>query len=185
MRERRPRPLSAEERALWQRVAETAVPLDGRARPAPEPPPPSPPAPPPPAAPPRVPGPAAAQRPSPPKPAPGLAPIDRRTRARVARGDLPLDGRLDLHGLTQEDAHERLYGFLALIQARGGRLVLVITGKGSSGVGGERGVLRRSVPHWLGSPRFRPLVVGFDEAHRSHGGEGAIYIRLRRRAAPH
>lgn len=63
--------------------------------------------------------------------------------------------------------------------ARNARLVLVITGKGARGEG-ERGVLKRQVPHWLALPEFRTLVVGFENAHITHGGEGALYVRLRR-----
>ena len=95
---------------------------------------------------------------------------------------MALDGRIDLHGSTQSDAHERLFRFLSALQGDGGRLALVITGKGAPGTG-ERGVLRRMLPHWLASPRFRPLIGGFDQAHRSHGGTGAFYVRLRRTIA--
>ncbi len=106
-------------------------------------------------------------------------PLDRKTVTRLARGTLGLDGRLDLHGLTQDEAHRILQLFLSEAQANGGRMVLVITGKGGGGPD-DLGVLRRSVPHWLSSPRFRNLVSGFDQAHRSHGGSGALYVRVRR-----
>jgi len=99
-------------------------------------------------------------------------------RARVARGKEPIDGRLDLHGLTQSEAHSALLRFLRTASARGARLVLVITGKGVGS--GERGVLRRQVPQWLNMPEFRALVVGFEDAHIAHGGEGALYVRVRR-----
>ncbi len=95
----------------------------------------------------------------------------------VARGKEPIDARLDLHGLTQSEAHAALLRFLRNAHARDARLVLVITGKGR---GGEPGVLRRQVPHWLGLPEFRALVVGFEDAHIAHGGEGALYVRVRR-----
>ncbi len=110
---------------------------------------------------------------------PPLAPLGRRMRARVARGKEAIDARLDLHGLTQAQAHSTLLHFLRNAQARDARLVLVITGKGARG-DGERGVLRRQVPQWLGLPEFRALVVGFEDAHVAHGGEGAIYVRVRR-----
>lgn len=75
-----------------------------------------------------------------------------------------------------------LLRFLRSIQAKGGKLVLVITGKGVRGSGHpERGVLRRQVPLWLALPEFRDLVVGFDKAAIGHGGEGALYVRLRKR----
>src|ERR1019366_4885255 len=88
-----------------------------------------------------------------------------------------IDARLDLHGLTQSEAHAALLRFLRSAGARDARLVLVITGKGR---GGEPGVLRRQVPQWLGLPEFRSLVLGFEDAHVTHGGEGALYVRLRR-----
>lgn len=108
--------------------------------------------------------------------APGA--IDRRTTRRIARGAISIDARLDLHGLTQVEAHLRLLHLLSAVRDEGGRTVLVITGKGAVGEGG--GVLRRMLPGWLSSPRFRPLVGSFDEAHRSHGGAGAFYVRLKR-----
>lgn len=112
---------------------------------------------------------------------PPLAPLGRRMRARVARGRETIDARLDLHGLTQNEAHAELLHFLRSASARGARLVLVITGKGRRGEGdGDRGVLRRQVPQWLGLSEFRPFVVGFEDAHVAHGGEGALYVRVRR-----
>jgi DNA-nicking Smr family endonuclease len=111
-------------------------------------------------------------------PAP-LAGLGRRMRTRVARGKEAIDGRLDLHGLTQSEAHPALLRFLRAATARDARLVLVITGKGGRGEG-ERGVLKRQVPQWLGLPEFRALIVGFEQAHVAHGGEGALYIRVRR-----
>jgi DNA-nicking Smr family endonuclease len=100
-------------------------------------------------------------------------------RARVARGKEAIDGRLDLHGLTQSEAHAALLRFLRSASTRDARLVLVITGKGRRG-DGESGVLKRQVPQWLALPEFRSLVVGFESAHISHGGEGALYVRVRR-----
>jgi DNA-nicking Smr family endonuclease len=110
---------------------------------------------------------------------PPLAPLGRRMRGRVARGKEAIDGRLDLHGLTQSEAHAALLSFLRTASGRGARLVLVITGKGFRG-DGERGVLKRQVPQWLSLPEFRALVVGFEDAHMTHGGEGALYVRVRR-----
>lgn len=112
---------------------------------------------------------------------PPLAPLGRRLRQRVARGREAIDARLDLHGLTLSEAHAALLRFLRSAHARNARLVLVITGKGQRGEGErERGVLRRHVPQWLGLPEFRAFVVGFEDAHVAHGGEGALYVRLRR-----
>jgi DNA-nicking Smr family endonuclease len=111
-------------------------------------------------------------------------PLGRRLKQRVARGSEPLDARLDLHGMTQERAHRALLGFLRNAQADHAKLALDITGKGRGGseaVPGEgRGVLKRIVPLWLGLPEFRPYVLGFEPAHVGHGGEGALYVRLRR-----
>jgi DNA-nicking Smr family endonuclease len=101
-------------------------------------------------------------------------------KQRVARGKDEIDGRLDLHGLTQIEAHAALLRFLRTASSRGARLVLVITGKGARAAEGERGVLKRQVPHWLGLPEFRALVIGFENAHIAHGGEGALYVRVRR-----
>jgi DNA-nicking Smr family endonuclease len=82
--------------------------------------------------------------------------------------------------MTQTRAHHALSGFLYRARREGLTFVLVITGKGQMGAQSERGVLRRQVPQWLGLPEFRALVVGFEEAHIGHGGEGALYVRIRR-----
>ena len=115
---------------------------------------------------------------------PPLAPLGRRLKQRVARGREPIDASLDLHGLTQRQAHAELLRFLRRAQADGAKIVLVVTGKGGiregREAGAERGVLRRQVPLWLSLPEFRLLVVGFEDAHIGHGGEGALYVRLRR-----
>jgi len=116
-----------------------------------------------------------------------LAPLDKRQKQRVARGRQAIDARIDLHGMTQSQAYAALMHFVHEAQGSGARLVLVVTGKGS-GKGSEtsydaerqRGVLRRQVPLWLALPEFRPFIVGFDEAHVAHGGQGALYVRLRR-----
>jgi DNA-nicking Smr family endonuclease len=114
--------------------------------------------------------------------APPLAPLGRRMRSKLARGSEPIDDRIDLHGMTQADAHAALAHFLRRAQARGARVVLVITGKGARAGDpfSERGVLKRQVPHWLESAALRPLVVGFESAGAGHGGAGALYVRLRR-----
>ena len=123
-----------------------------------------------------------------PRPSPPLAPLGRRLKQRVARGRESIDARLDLHGMTQQQAHAALLRFLHRAQADGVKTALVVTGKGlrrsSSGAeydaDSRPGVLKRQVPLWLALPEFRPLVVGFDDAHVGHGGEGALYVRLRR-----
>src|SRR5439155_20870219 len=132
-----------------------------------------------PAASPRHVAPARIVPPSKPEPPP-LAPIGRRERSHLSRGRKEIDARLDLHGMTQTRAHRALFGFLQRAHHDGLTFVLIITGKGKIGAESERGVLRRQVPQWLGLPEFRSLVVGFEEAHIGHGGEGALYVRVRR-----
>ncbi len=165
----RRRSLSAEERALWAHATRMVERLRQAAESAPEPPPDPPPAPAPPA-------PAVVRRtgtlPSP-VTVPGL---DRRTAQRLRRGRFPIDASFDLHGHTQASAHGALLGFLQRARSAGHRYVLVVTGRGAAG----GGVLKRSVPRWLAEPGFARHVVGFTEAGPSHGGEGALYVVLRR-----
>ncbi len=116
-------------------------------------------------------------------PAPALAGFDRRLRQRLARGRASIDDSIDLHGLTQPQAHDALARFLQRARTQGARIVLVITGKGSRG-DEDRGVLRRLLPLWLKSPKLREHVVGFESAGRAHGREGAFYVRLRRPRDP-
>lgn len=105
--------------------------------------------------------------------------MDRKTKAKIARGRLSIDRRLDLHGMTQNEAHQRLLAFVAAAFQRGDRTLLVITGKG--GRDGAFGVLRQSLPRWLAEPTFRAYISGIEEASAGHGGEGAFYVRLKRR----
>jgi DNA-nicking Smr family endonuclease len=172
----RRRVLSYEERVLWTTVTKAIAPLrttawiapdvDTQATPVAV-------KPPRPVGPKKASPPLAPQQPAPPP----LTPLSRRMKRGVARGKQAIDARLDLHGLTQSEAHAALLRFLRSAGARDARLVLVITGKGR---GGEPGVLRRQVPQWLSLPEFRSLVLGFEDAHVTHGGEGALYVRLRR-----
>jgi DNA-nicking Smr family endonuclease len=119
---------------------------------------------------------------------PPLAPLERRLKKQLARGRSAIDQSIDLHGMTQAQAHQALRGFLIYAQSQGDRLALVVTGKGapktrifgSDDFDGP-GVLRRLVPHWLQAPELRAVVLGFEEAGRAHGGSGALYVRLRRR----
>ena len=112
---------------------------------------------------------------------PALSPILRKDRQRLARGNAAIDARIDLHGMTQAEAHGALRRLLRRSQADGAKFVLVITGKGAPDASrGERGVLRRQVPMWLALPEFRRYVLGFDVADTGHGGEGALYVRLRK-----
>lgn len=118
---------------------------------------------------------------------PPLQPIDRKERRRIAQGRSHIEARLDLHGMTQKQAHSALFGFLRSCHLQGFKHVLIITGKGSRGdsdpysVGSQKGILRRVVPKWLMEPEIRSIIVGFEEAHRSLGGAGALHIRLRSR----
>jgi DNA-nicking Smr family endonuclease len=91
----------------------------------------------------------------------------------------PIAARLDLHGLTYDAARARLDGFLLQAWHEGHRAVLVITGKGSRGSGD--GTLRRAAPEWLAAPHLRSIVAGVSEAHRRHGGGGALYVALKRK----
>jgi DNA-nicking Smr family endonuclease len=112
---------------------------------------------------------------------PPLAPLDRRLKQRLGRGKHAIDARLDLHGQTQDRAHASLLRFLRAAQANGAKTVLVITGKGAPGEpAGERGVLRRMVPHWLALAQFRAYVVGIAEAPMRAGGAGALIVSVRR-----
>lgn len=113
--------------------------------------------------------------------APPLASLARRDQIKLARGRSAIDARLDLHGLTQAQAHAALLSFLRGAQETGARTVLVITGTGARGSTTDRGVLRRQTPLWLGLPEFRRYVVGFASAHVAHGGEGALYVQVRRK----
>ena len=178
----RRRPLSEEERALWRGFVRSITPLE-RARETADLDQPSAVERPQPVEPPR---PAVRQQDPPARQVPPLTPLGRRLKQRVARGREPIDARLDLHGFTQQRAHAALLRFLHRAQADGVRIALVVTGKGTSkGTGKgtsahERWVLKRQVPLWLSLPEFRSLVAGFEDAHIGHGGEGALYVRLRR-----
>ncbi len=123
------------------------------------------------------------QAPAKPPAPPPLHKLEHRYRKKLVRGVKSIDARIDLHGLNQHEAHDRLRGFLYGAQARGCKVVLVITGKGgdSRGFMDERGILRRVVPQWLAMPDMRSVVVGYEEAHVTHGGSGALYVRIRRR----
>lgn len=172
------RPLRPDETSLWAAVVSTVQPAPGRSVPV------------------------APQAPADPKPAhvarnaPPLQPvaspkrraisisaperIEPRRRTRLARERDPIGARLDLHGLDQDRAREALHAFVQGAHARGLRAVLVITGKGTY----SGGILRRRTPEWLVEPPVRALVAGISQADRRHGGEGAIYVALKRKPAP-
>ena len=120
-----------------------------------------------------------------PEPVPPLVPLERRLRQRLSRGQQPIEAVIDLHGRRQAEAHEALRRFIVDAHRMGHKVVLVVTGKGASepsdhGLFEERGVLRRTVPHWLRLPDMRPFVIGFETAQQPHGGSGALYVRIRR-----
>lgn len=123
--------------------------------------------------------------PAPPLLKPGAtAGLDRRSAQRLKRGQYPVEGRLDLHGQTQDSARRMLDKFLAEAQAGGKRCVLVITGKGRArgDYGAARpGVLRMMVPKWLNEAPNRGRIVAFTHARRDQGGEGALYVLLKRK----
>lgn len=111
--------------------------------------------------------------------------MDRKTHGKMKRGKLSPEGKLDLHGMTMDQAHPRLVSFILRAQADGKRLVLVITGKGKHRDEGgpipvRFGVLRHQVPHWLSVPPLAQAVLQVAEAHLKHGGGGAYYVYLRR-----
>lgn len=108
-----------------------------------------------------------------------IAGVDRRTAERLKRGRLNIDARLDLHGLTQAEAHRALNAFIAASFEAGRRCLLVITGKGHRREDG--GVLRGKVPLWLNQSPNRGRVLAFDYAQQRDGGTGALYIMLRRK----
>jgi len=177
------RSLSRDEQALWHQVMGDVEPLAEVAPPEAEqpkakkktkkparrnkaaPPPPRPPI--------------ALKKDSHPELAPGkTAGLDKRNAQRLKRGQLRPEARIDLHGMTQAEAHVELNGFVAECQMAGLRSVLVITGKGSVKDGG---VLRRMVPRWLNQPPLRAMVVAIEQATPRDGGLGAYYLLLRRR----
>ena len=161
---------------VWRRMMRTVRPLPGRPVP-PEP---------------RPPEPVAKREPEAPSPpVPGEAAptsrslaagsgLDKRTARRIRRGALPIDARIDLHGMTREEAFRRLTRFLAESQAAGRRLVLVVTGKGRGGDDLNSGVIRREAPHWLARPPNAARVLDTAPAQPRHGGNGALYVYLRK-----
>ncbi len=173
----RSRQPTAEELALWRHITRDTTPI-GRAGPTTPPAPPeiqpAPPGPPPATTRPVVPV-------APPPPPPRLPHvnhgIDRRTLQRLGRGLVPIDARLDLHGMTQDEAHRHLGFFLAHHQRRGSRCILVITGIGQRSTGG---ILRTMTPRWLAEPSNAQRVIAHAPAQRHHGGAGALYVLLRR-----
>lgn len=180
------RSASDEDDALWQNVADSAEPLTrGKNRVVIQPEPVEVAEPPAPSRKKKTPTPEPRKEPASQIPplAPPVANFDRKEARRLGSGRISVDARIDLHGMRQREAHGSLKAFLARAQAHGHRHVLVITGKGGKREHDgsfERGVLNREVPRWLSEPEFRSWVVSFTPANKRHGGEGALYVRLRR-----
>lgn len=108
--------------------------------------------------------------------------IDRSTANRFQKGKMKIDGRIDLHGMTQDVAHHALNAFIEDSWQAGRRCVLVITGKGSrADEYGRTGLLRQRTPQWLSAPRLRTRILAIHQAQIQHGGAGAFYVLLKRR----
>ncbi|MCT2559287.1 Smr/MutS family protein [Tsuneonella sp. YG55] len=187
-----PRGLSAEEADAWARVAATVAPLRpvrGPTAAIAAPPPAAPSAS---SKPPAAPWPqprkasAAAPRTAPPKSQPERAPAtldshwDRRFRAGAIEPDLTLD----LHGHTLDTAYTRLMDGIAQARAMDARVVLLIAGRSRpvehADRAGRRGAIRAKVLDWLAASRHAPAIAAIRKAHPRHGGDGALYIVLRR-----
>jgi DNA-nicking Smr family endonuclease len=106
-----------------------------------------------------------------------LAGIDRATAERLKRGLRSIEASLDLHGMTQGEAHRALAEFVCASSDAGRRCLLVITGRGLDGPG----ILRNSVPRWLEEGQLRRRILAIAPAQPRHGGAGALYLLLRRR----
>jgi DNA-nicking Smr family endonuclease len=115
------------------------------------------------------------------KPAVGQA-ADRSAEKRVCRGKVDIARRLDLHGLTQDQARAVTLSCVRSLAGEGGGVALVVTGKGGRLAAGEAapGILKRRLPEWLSAPDFRPMIAGYALAHSRHGGAGAYYVFVRR-----
>ncbi len=113
--------------------------------------------------------------------------LDGNTAARLKKGAQAPEAKLDLHGLTESSAHGALLSFLERAQRQGLRLVLVVTGKGNKAkdesaawMMRDTGVLKEMVPRWLREKDFARLTSGHGAAHRKHGGDGALYVYVRK-----
>lgn len=121
---------------------------------------------------------------------PGAPGLDKRTAERLRKGRTAPQARIDLHGMTADRAHGALIHFIENASRSGLRCVLVITGKGAPAyrdhddagfMQGGRGVLRRHAPRWLRMPPLAGLIVDVYQAHPRHGGDGALYVYLKRK----
>lgn len=174
------RPLRPDEVKVWAEVARTVEPLPGKAVPTiPEEP--KSVEPPKPSGAPLIVSPTEPKRPKPrsePKWEPD--PIEPKRKKRIARERQPIEARVDLHGLTLFEAEDRVKSFVRRSWEQGFRAVLIVTGKGSSG----GGIIRDWAPTWLADASLAGVVAGVSTAERRHGGEGALYVALKRRAEP-
>jgi DNA-nicking Smr family endonuclease len=107
----------------------------------------------------------------------GPQPLDRRTETRLKRGQIQIEGRIDLHGMTQEVAHNALVGFISQSYQQGKRCVLVITGKGRLSAPGK---IRQSLASWLYDFPLTGMVLRHVTAQPVDGGAGAFYVYLKR-----
>jgi len=183
-----PRGLSNDEQAAWERLAQSVTPLAGRTRPA---------------APKTVETPAKApvtkKRPSPVQPprpnaapvakspagiAPGSANLDSHWERRFKGGRVEPDLTLDLHGHTLDSAYLRITAGLDQARAMGARVVLVIAGRerpvDPADRQHKRGAIRAKLLDWLAASHHADHITAIRRAHRSHGGEGALYLVLKR-----
>jgi DNA-nicking Smr family endonuclease len=124
-----------------------------------------------------------------------LAGLDRRSGEKLRKGQMPVEAKLDLHGMTQEGAHASVARFIEAQHAAGARCVLIVTGKGGRAgdpfqpkavpgrftFSGGRGILKEALPRWLNEPRLRPHIIAVQRASRAHGGDGAVYVLLKRK----
>jgi len=108
-----------------------------------------------------------------------VAGIDKKMAEKIRQGKIAIQGRIDLHGLTQSSAFPALHNFIIQSQNSGKRCVLVITGKGTRS-DGSSGILQNSTPHWLNHPDLRPSILMFCHARPKDGGTGALYVYLRK-----
>ena len=111
--------------------------------------------------------------------------MDKKAHGKLKQGKLKPEAKLDLHGMTLDQAHPRLTAFILKAYQSQKRLVLVVTGKGKMRDDGgpipvRLGVLRHQVPQWLTTPPLAQVVLQMTEAHLRHGGGGAYYVYLRR-----
>jgi DNA-nicking Smr family endonuclease len=124
-----------------------------------------------------------------------LAGLDRRSGEKLRKGQMTVEAKLDLHGMTQDGAHAAVARFVEAQHAAGARCVLIVTGKGGKSAdpfepkavpgrftfSAGRGILKEALPRWLNEPRLRAHIIAAQPASRAHGGEGAMYVLLKRK----